>query len=678
MINIKRGNVVDNYHGVKVADPFRWMEDPELPETKAFVEAQNERTFGYLHSLPKRQELQERITNLWNYPKHSAPFTAGGRCFVFQNDGLQNQSVLYRLDDQKNNPVLVIDPNTLSSDGTIALTNISFSHDGKLLAYTCSQSGSDWQEIHIRNVDTAEEYDEVIRWCKFTGVDWLPDDSGFFYTRFPETGTVPPEDASNFSRVCLHRLGTPQSQDQLIYERPDFKQLGFRASITKDGRYLILHINLSTNPENRVYYREIASDGPFVRLLDEHDALYHVVGSDEDLFYVHTDWQAPHGRVMAVDLKNPARENWRELIPASTDVIDDIHLINNRFVVTYLRAAYHRLCVFRIDGSLEHEVQLPTLGSISVSGEREDKEFYISFTSYLYPATVFHYDFAKQELSKYWAPDVDFDASKYETKQVFYTSQDGTRVPLFLTHKRGLVLDGNNPTLLYGYGGFNLAQKPAFSVSTLVWLENGGVYAVAGLRGGNEFGAEWHQAGMLEQKQNVYDDFIAAAEWLIASGYTKTEKLAIQGRSNGGLLVAACMTQRPELFGAVICWVPVIDMLRFQRFTAGRYWTGEYGNAETEAEHFRFLIKYSPLHNVKFGTVYPPVMIMTADSDDRVVPMHSKKFAATLQAAAGGDNPIYLRVESKAGHGQGKPTSKLIEEQADIFAFLCDQLGVEE
>lgn len=675
MIQARRVNVVDDYHGIKVGDPFRWLEDPDSPETKAFTEAQNEVTFGYLHGLPGRQMLKDRITKLWNYSKQSAPFTAGGRSFVYINDGLQNQSVLYRLVESI--PVLVIDPNLFSSDGTVALTNISFSHDGKLLAYTCSQSGSDWQEIHIRHVDSKEEYPEVIKWCKFTSMAWLPDDSGFFYTRFPEPGSVPPEDASNFSRVCFHRLGTNQSEDQLIYERPDIKQLGFHATVTDDGRYLVLHISLGTNPENRLYYREIGSNGPFVRLLDEHDAMYHVVGSDGDTFYIHTDWQAPLGRVMAVDLKHPAKENWCELIPAGSDVIDDVSLINDRFVVTYLHAAYHLLTVFKLDGSLEIDVKLPSLGSISVSGKRKDKEFYISFTSYVYPATVFRYSFAQQELSEAWAPAVDFDASQYETKQVFYSSKDGTQVPLFLTHKRGLKLDGNNPTLLYGYGGYNLAQKPTFSVSTLVWLEHGGVYAVAGLRGGNEFGEEWHRAGMLEQKQNVFDDFIAGAEWLIANSYTRREKLAIQGRSNGGLLVAACMTQRPDLYGAVICWVPVIDMLRFQRFTAGRYWTGEYGNAEANAEHFNFLIKYSPLHNVRFGTVYPPVMIMTADSDDRVVPMHSKKFAATLQAAAGGDNPIYLRVESKAGHGQGKPTSKLIDEQADIFTFLFDQLGVE-
>ncbi|MGI6358314.1 MAG: prolyl oligopeptidase family serine peptidase [Bacillota bacterium] len=674
--NIRRDNVVDDYHGIKVADPFRWMEDPDLPETKAFVAEQNARTFDYLNSLPMRPLIKQRITELWNYPKQSAPFREAGRYYVFRNDGLQNQSVLYRLEGLEGDAIPVLDPNRFSDDGTVALTNISFSHDGRLLAYSCSQSGSDWQQIRVVSVDDGQEYPDLINWCKFTTIAWLPDDSGFFYTRFPEPGSVPPEDASNYSRVCLHRLGTDQSADQVIYERPDHKQMGFRASITEDHRFLVLHITLGTNPENRVYYRRLDSDGPFIRLLDDHDAMYHVIGSDGDVFYVHTNWQAPKGRVMAVDLNQPERENWRQLIAESEDVIDQIRLVNECFVVTYLRAAYHRLAVYHLDGSLERIVQLPTLGTVEVSGKRVDKELFVSFTSYLYPTTVFRYDFDSGQLSQFWTPDVDFDANQYETRQVFYPSKDGTQVPMFLTHKKGLPLDGNNPTLLYGYGGYNLAQKPNFSVSTLVWLEHGGVYAVAGLRGGNEFGEEWHRAGMLEKKQNVFDDFIAAAEWLIANGYTRQERLAIQGRSNGGLLTAACMIQRPDLYGAVISWVPVIDMLRFHRFTAGRYWTGEYGDAELNPDHFRFMIKYSPLHNVKFGTVYPPVIILTAESDDRVVPMHSKKFAATLQAAAGGDNPVYLRVESKAGHGAGKPTAKLIDEQTDIFSFLFDQLQV--
>lgn len=676
MIPAPRCQVVDDYHGTKIADPFRWLEDPERPDSQAFVDAQNAATFAYLDSLPARPAIKQRITELWNYAKQSAPTIVGEYYYFFHNDGLQNQAALYRRRSAEAEAELVLDPNRFSNDGTLALTNTSFSHDGRWLAYTCAQSGSDWQEIHIRDLTTGQELAETIQWCKFTGMAWLPDDSGFFYTCFPEPGSVPPQDASNFSRVCLHRLGTAQSADQLVYERPDHKQLGFRASVSDDGRYLILHVTLGTNPENRLYYQELTSEGQFIRLLDDHDALYHYLGNDGKTFYLHTNWLAPRGRVVAVDLSQPEREHWRELIPQAEDVIDQISLVNDQFVVTYLHAGYNQLCLYGLDGGPLRDVALPTLGTVEAGGHRHDRELFVSFTSYLYPTTIFRYDFASGELCRFWAPAVDFDPSAFETRQVFYPSRDGTQVPMFITSRRDLVLDGNNPALLYGYGGYNLAQKPVFSVSTLVWLEHGGVYAVAGLRGGNEFGEEWHRAGMLERKQNVFDDFIAAGEWLIAQGFTRSDRLGIQGRSNGGLLTAACMLQRPDLFGAVISWVPVIDMLRFHRFTAGRYWTGEYGNAEANPEHFRFLIKYSPLHNVKFGTVYPPVMILTADTDDRVVPMHSKKFAATLQAAAGGDNPIYLRVESKAGHGPGKPTGKLIDEQADIFSFLFDQLGV--
>ena len=673
-----RVNVVDIYHGVKVADPFRYMEDPEAPETKAYVDAQNEITHEYLNNIPVRELIRQRLTGLWNYAKVGVPQKVADKYVISRNDGLQNQSVYYLHDSLDGEGRVLLDPNKLSDDGTVALTNMSFTKDGKLMAYATSESGSDWQQIRIMDVEQGGDLPDVIKWCKFTSIPWLPDGSGFFYTRFPEPGTVPKEDAVNFSKIYLHKLGTDQSEDQLIYERPDFKQLGFSSRITEDGTYLLLHVSLGTNPENRVYYRELNSQGEFIRLLDENDAMYRFIGNDGSLFYFHTTYQAPNGRVIAIDVDNPGRENWQELIAESQDVLQGVTMVNNQFVAMYLHNAFGQVKLFQRDGSPAGEIELPTLGSLAgMSGKREHKEMFLGFTSYLYPTTVFRYDFESGKLVKYWAPDVDFNPDEYETKQVFYPSKDGTKVPMFITHKKGVKLDGSNPTVLYGYGGFNASSTPNFSVSNLVWLEAGGVYAVACLRGGSEYGQTWHRAGMLEQKQNVFDDFIAAAEWLIENKYTKVEKLAIMGRSNGGLLVAACMTQRPDLFGAVVCWVPVIDMLRYHRFTAGRYWTGEYGDAEKYPDHFRFMLAYSPLHNVKFGTVYPPVIVMTAESDDRVVPMHSKKFAATLQAAAGGDNPIYLRVESKAGHGAGKPTSKLIDEQADIYAFLWDQLKIE-
>jgi prolyl oligopeptidase len=676
MILPRRGNVIEDYHGTRVADPFRWMEDPEAQETKEFIAAHNQVTRAYLDNIRARRQYRERLTELWNYEKLQGIFRSGDRYFFYKNDGLQSQAVLYYSDTLDGEPRLVIDPNRLSDDGTVALSGVSPSHDGKLIAYSCTQSGSDRQLIRIRNVETGEDFPEVIQWCRFTRAAWLPDDSGFYYTRFPEPGQYPPEDSVNYAQVYLHKLGAPQSADQLIYHRPDFKELGFGARVTDDGRYLVLHVSLGTNPENRFYYRELSSRDDFIRLLDDNDAMYRFVGNDGSVFYFHTKLAAPNGRVIAIDVNQPERENWRELIPESSDVLDSVQLINDCFVLTYSHDVHNLVKIHARDGSYLREVELPTLGTCSVSGRREHDEMFVTFTSFLYPATIFRYDFASATLDKFWTANVDFDATQFETKQVFYTSKDGTRVPLFLTHRKGLQLDGNNPTLLYGYGGYNSSQRPNFALHTLPWLEAGGVYAVAGLRGGNEYGETWHRAGMLEQKQNVFDDFIAAAEWLIENQYTRREKLAIYGRSNGGLLTGACMTQRPDLYGAVICQVPVIDMLRFHRFTAGRFWTGEYGNAEVYADHFKFMHAYSPLHNVKFGTIYPPTLIMTAESDDRVVPMHSLKFAATLHWAAGNPDDIYLRVESKAGHGHGKPTGKIIDEYADIFAFLFERLGV--
>ncbi len=439
----------------------------------------------------------------------------------------------------------------------------------------------------------------------------------------------------------------------------------------------MLHVWHGTDPENRLYYRKVDSDGPFIRLLDAADASYNLIGNNGSIFYIQTNLDAPRSRVIAIDLEHPDRANWQELIPQQEDVISFVTMVNNQFVVTYMHDAHHEMKIYNLDGNYVQDIILPTLGSIvEISGKPQHTEMFISFTSFLYPPTIFRYDFLSGTLSLLYSASIDFEAASYETTQVFYTSKDGTRVPMFLTHKKGLVLDGNNPLLLYGYGGFDVSMTPSFTVPTLVWLENGGVYAVANLRGGGEYGEEWHRAGTLEHKQNVFDDFIAAAEWLIANKYTNTSRLAIQGGSNGGLLVAACMVQRPDLFGAVICQVPVIDMLRYHKFTVGRYWVSDYGNAETNPEHFKFMYAYSPLHNVKEGVAYPATFILAADTDDRVVPAHAKKFAATLQAANGGNNPILLRIEMKAGHGLGKPTAKVIEERSDILAFLFDRFGM--
>ncbi|HJT56198.1 MAG TPA: prolyl oligopeptidase family serine peptidase, partial [Ktedonobacteraceae bacterium] len=674
----RRDTVIENYHGTMVADPYRWLEDANSAETLAWVEAQNRVTADYLSTISARQNIQQRLTELWNYPKYSVPVKRGERYFFTKNAGLQNQAVLYMQPTLESQPVVILDPNAFSEDGTAALTNQVFSEDGMLLAYGVSSGGSDWQEIKIRQVDSGTDYPEVIRWCRFSSIAWRHDNSGFYYNRLPEPGTVPEEDSSNYSSVYWHTPGTPQSSDMLIYERPDFKELSFSPFITDDGTYLMLHVWHGTDPQNRVYYREVNSDGPFIRLLDEADASYDFIGNSGTLFYFQTNLDAPRGRIIAIDIERPERENWQELLPQQDDVIAFALMVNEQFVVTYLHDAHHQMKIFNLDGGYVRDIPLPTLGSIfGISGRPHDTEMFLDFSSYLYAPSIFRYDFTSGTLSLWHGAELNFDPAGYETRQVFYPSKDGTRIPMFLTHKKGLALDGNNPVLLYGYGGFNVSLTPTFAIGTLVWLENGGVYAVANLRGGGEYGEDWHQAGVLARKQNVFDDFIAAGEWLIANNYTSNRRLAINGGSNGGLLVATCEVQRPDFYGAVVCQVPVIDMLRYHKFTVGRYWVSDYGNAEASAEDFTFLYAYSPLHNVREGVVYPPTLILAADTDDRVVPAHAKKFAATLQAANSGDNPILLHIEMKAGHGLGKPTAKVIEERSDILAFLFHVFGME-
>ncbi len=667
----RRDSLVEDYHGTPVADPYRWLEEATSAETQAWSEAQDALARNYLAAIPVREQLRARLTQLQDYAKYSVPRQAGPHYFFSKNTGLQNQAVLYMQSSLSSEPTVVIDPNTLSTDGTIALVNQSFSQDCTLLGYGTSQSGSDWQEIRIRRIDEHTDFEDVIRWTKFSNIAWRHDGQGFFYSRFPQPDTVAEGEESYNNKVYWHTLGSAQEQDQLVFERPDAKELAFDPIITDDGKYLLLNVWHGTDPKNRIYYREVASDGPFVRLLDEADAAYSFIGNNGPVFYFQTDLNAPRGRIIAIDTRTPERAQWRELVPEQTDVIAFALLINRHFVVTYLHDAHHQIKLYHSDGTFAREVALPTLGSlIDIAGREQQTEFFFSFTSYLYPPTIYRYDFASETLSVLYNPSINFDASNYETVQVFYPSKDGTRVPMFLTYKKGLQRDGNNPTLLYGYGGFTVSLTPTFSPTMLLWVEQGGIYAVANLRGGNEYGEEWHQAGMLEKKQNVFDDFIAAAEWLVANKYTNTPKLAINGGSNGGLLTGACLVQRPDLYGAVVCEVPVIDMLRYHRFTVGRYWIPEYGDAEHSAEHFKFLYAYSPLHNVKEGVTYPPTLIMTADTDDRVVPAHAKKFTATLQAANSGEHPIILRLEMKAGHGMGKPIAKVIEERSDMLAFL--------
>ncbi len=669
----RRDATIENYHGTQVADPYRWLEDATSAEVQAWSEAQNKVTRAYLDALLMREKIKTRLTELYDYPKQSAPSKHGDRYYFSRNTGLQNQSVLYRQTTLDGETTLVMDPNTFSSDGTVALINTSFSEDGKLLAYGTSTSGSDWQEVAIRRVDEGSDYDEVIRWSKFSSLPWRHDNQGFYYSRFPEPGTVPEQDQSNFNKVYFHTLGTPQSADQLIFERPDAKELAFDPNVTDDGVYIVLNVWHGTDAQNRVYYREVASDAPFTRLLDEADAEYTFIGNDGPVFYFKTDLDAPRGRIIAIDTRQPEREHWREVVPQQDDVIAFVLLANSQFVVVYMHNAHHLVIRYDKSGQRLGEIVLPTLGSIiEITGKVDSSQLFFSFTSYLFPTSVYRYDFTSEQVTQLFAPEIAFNPNDYETEQVFYPSNDGTRIPMFLTYKKGLVKDGNNPTLLYGYGGFNISLTPAFSLVALLWVESGGIYAVANLRGGGEYGEEWHKAGMLEKKQNVFDDFIAAGEWLVSNKYTSTKRLAINGGSNGGLLTATCLVQRPDLYGAVVCEVPVIDMLRYHLFTLGRYWIGEYGDAEHNAEQFQFLYAYSPLHNVKEGVHYPPTLILTADTDDRVVPAHAKKFTATIQRAHSGEQPPLLRVELKAGHGLGKPTTKIIDERSDVLAFLFE------
>lgn len=671
-------NQIDRYHGIEVKDPYRWLENPDSDATKAWVTAQNEVTFGYLEQIPARKKIEQRITELWNYEKFGIPFKRGERYFYFKNDGLQNQSVLYTLKSLDDEPTVLLDPNKLSEDGTIALSGLSISDDGKLMAYGLSFGGSDWIEYRVREVETGKDREDLIKWIKFSGVSWTKDNRGFFYSRYDEPNEKTKlEDINYYQKLYYHRLGTPQSEDTLIYHRPDQKEWGFSGKVTEDGRYLIIGVWRGTDPKNLVFYQDLQEpEAKVVELISEFEADYSFIDNDGSIFWFQTDLDAPKRRVIAIDINNPSQENWQEIIPESESTLEGIGVLNNQFVTDYLKDARSQIKIFNLDGTFIREVTLPEIGSAGgFDGKRYETETFYSFTNFTTPPTIYRYDMTTGESTLFRQPKVDFNPEDYQTQQVFYPSKDGTKIPMFITHKKGLKLDGNNPTYLYGYGGFNASLTPSFSISNLVWMEMGGVYAVPNLRGGGEYGEEWHQAGMKDKKQNVFDDFIAAAEWLIDNQYTSKDKLAIAGGSNGGLLVGACMTQRPDLFAAALPAVGVMDMLRFHKFTIGWAWCSEYGSPDNE-EEFLTLLSYSPLHNLIKGEKYPATLITTADRDDRVVPAHSFKFAAALQEAHAGDKPVLIRIETKAGHGAGKPTTKIIAEISDKWTFLVNTLGV--
>ncbi|MEO1399926.1 MAG: prolyl oligopeptidase family serine peptidase [Cyanobacteria bacterium J06635_1] len=672
--NSRKVEQVDTYHGVTVPDPYRWLEDPNTDETQAWVEAQNQVSFGYLKSLPGVEQLRTRLTELWNYERYSTPFKRGGRYFFYKNDGLQNQSVLYTLPTLDAEPTVLLDPNTLSEDGTVALSGIAISKNGQYLAYGLSSAGSDWMEWKVRTIETGEDLDDVLKWIKFSGASWTHDHQGFFYSRYDEPQEDTQfEDVNYYQKLFYHRIGTPQSADSLIYERPDQKEWGFSGNVTDDGRYLLILVWRGTEQKNLVFYKDLQDpNGNVIELISDFEAQYGFIDNEGTTFWFQTDLEAPRGRVIAIDITQPDQK--QEIIPEAEETLESVGLLNHQFVADYLKDAYTTLKIFNLQGNFVRTVELPGIGSAGgFDGKKGDTDTFYSFTSFTVPSRIYRYNMATGESTLFREAEVDFDPSQYETEQVFYTSKDGTRIPMFITHKKGLVLNGNNPTLLYGYGGFNISLSPSFSVGNLVWLEQGGIYAVANLRGGGEYGEAWHQAGTKLNKQNVFDDFIAAAEWLIDNRYTSSQKLAIMGGSNGGLLVGACITQRPDLFAAAMPAVGVMDMLRFNQFTIGWAWESDYGSPQNEAE-FKALYAYSPLHNLKSGTAYPATLITTADHDDRVVPAHSFKFAAALQAAHAGETPAIIRIETKAGHGAGKPTAKIIEEVADKWAFLANEL----
>jgi len=674
----KKVDAVDTYHGVKVPDPYRWLEDPDTPEAKAWIEAENKITFGFLESIPERDAIRERLTELWDYERFGTPSKEGDVYVFSKNDGLQNQNVIYVASSLDAQPRVLIDPNKLADDGTVALKGTEFTEDGKLMAYGTSASGSDWEEWQVRDVATGKDLDDKINWVKFSGASWTKDSKGFFYSRYDEPKEGEQLESVNyFQKLYYHKLGTPQSQDKLVYERPDHKDWGFGGYVTEDGKYLVISVWRGTERKNLVFYSELGDkEWKVTELVKEFEAQYDFIFNDGYVFYFFTDSNAPRGRVVAIDIREPHPSKWKEIIPQTKATLRGVSEVGGKLIASYLKDAHSEIKVFEHDGTFVRTVDLPGLGSArGFGGTHENPETFYTYTSFTDPGTIFRYDVNTGKSNVWRRPKVKFNPDDFDTKQVFYKSKDGTTVPMFISYKKPLELTGDNPTLLYGYGGFDIPITPGFSVKTLTWMDMGGVYAVANLRGGGEYGKEWHEAGMKLKKQNVFDDFIAAAEWLIDNKYTRSDKLAIHGGSNGGLLVGACMTQRPDLFGAALPAVGVMDMLRFKEFTIGWAWVSDYGTPDNEDE-FKALYAYSPYHNLKPGTSYPATMITTADHDDRVVPAHSFKFAAQLQEAQSGPAPTLIRIQTKAGHGAGKPTTMQIEEVADMWSFLVKTLDV--
>lgn len=678
----RRVDQVDEYFGVKVPDPYRWLEADvrESDEVAEWVKKQNAVAREFLDAIPERPAIEKRLTELWNYERYSPPRQEGGKYFYQKNDGLQNQAVLYVADSYSAAGRVLLDPNTWSEDGTVALSSYSPSEDGRYLAYARSEAGSDWQQVYVLDVETGKELDEPLKWVRFAGLDWKKDGSGFYYNRYPEPppGELHQAAALN-QKIYFHKLGTKQSEDVLVYERPDHPDWNFWSAESDDGKYLVLSISRSTDPQNQVFVRDAsaAADAPFQEIIGDFENQFWFIGNEGARFYFLTDLDAPTKRIVSMDITKPGREHVTEVVASREATLDGASILSGRIIGQYMVDVLSQVEVFDMEGKPLGTVKLPGKGTADgFSGDQSDKETFFVFTSYNLPTSVYRYDVLANETQQIRQPQVKFDPEKFAVEQVFYNSKDGTRVPMMLAYRKDLATGEPQPTLLYGYGGYSISMTPAFQPAYIAWMELGGVVAVANLRGGGEYGEAWHVAGKATKKQNVFDDFIAAAEWLIAEGRTSSEKLAVMGGSNGGLLVGAVMVQRPDLFGACIPMVGVLDMLRFQEFTAGQFWRDEFGNIEKEDE-FKALLAYSPYHNVKDGVKYPATLIMTADTDDRVVPMHSFKFAAALQRAQAGDAPILLRIEERAGHGAGTPVKKMIELAADRWAFLVKTLNMD-
>ncbi len=677
-----KDKTMDDYFGTKVADPYRWLENVDSPETVAWIKKENTISLPYLEKLPSRGDFQERLTKLLKFERYSSPYWEGGRYIYEKNDGLQNQDVIYTVKDLDDTPQVVLDPNKLAEDGTISVSTTSLSSDGRFFAYGLESSGSDWNEIHVRDLQTDQDLPDLVRWVKFSGISWTKDNLGFFYTRYPSPSSASGQKLESLHdpKIYYHRLGDSQDRDQLIYQRPDHPEWLLHASTSKNGRYLIITASENTVPKNGVYAMNLGDpshpklDSPLRPVFAQLDAQYESFSVVGDRLFLRTDKNAPKYKVIAVDLSHLDQPVADDVIAESKDLLEQAEVVGGKLVLNYLVDAKNQLKIAALDGKAETEVPLPTLGSVNaLSGDQDRPELFYSFDSFVFPAAIYRYDVSTGKNEVFRKPSVPISSDDYETEQIFYNSKDGTRVPMFIVHRKGIQLDGTNPVLLTGYGGFNISIKPSFSYSYFTWVEKGGVFAEPNLRGGGEYGQDWHQAGTKERKQNVFDDFIAAAETLITQNYTNPKHLGILGGSNGGLLVGACLTERPDLFGATVPAVGVLDMLRYQKFTIGSAWISDYGSSDNPAD-FKYLIKYSPLHNIHSGTCYPPTLITTGDHDDRVVPGHSFKFAATLQAAQSCDRPILIRVDTKAGHGGGKPIAKIIEERADQLAFLWDNI----